>query len=83
TRPERYEWEHELEGTPYESHLARQAIEARIAGDGEGSQVSLTSTNVLRGTAKIAGFSMKKGQRELLDEALESLAETLEPGGGS
>ena len=37
TRPERYEWEHELEGTPYESHLARQAVEVRIAESDEGS----------------------------------------------
>ncbi len=74
TRPERYEWEHELEGTPYESHLARQAVEARIASEGDACEVSLTTVNTLRGTAKIAGFSMKKGQRDLLDEALASLA---------
>lgn len=75
TRPGRYEWEHELEGTPYESHLARQSFEARIDESEGGSVVSLTTVNTLRGTAKIAGFTMKKGQRELLDEALDSLAE--------
>lgn len=81
TRPERYEWEHELEGTPYESHLARQSVEARIAGQGDGTEISLTTVNSLRGTAKIAGFSMKKGQRELLDEALESLARLFDGNG--
>ncbi|MCB0831723.1 MAG: SRPBCC family protein [Solirubrobacterales bacterium] len=75
TRPERYEWEHELEGTPYESHLARQAVEVRIAESDEGSEVNLTTVNSLRGTAKIAGFSMRKGQRDLLEEALDSLCE--------
>lgn len=74
TRPERYEWEHELEGTPYAAHLARQAVQARISERAEGSEISLTTVNSLRGTARIAGFSMKKGQRDLLDEALESLA---------
>lgn len=74
TRPGRYEWEHELEGTPYESHLARQSVEARITAAAEGSEIALTTVNALKGTAKIAGFSMKKGQRELLDTALESLA---------
>ncbi|MCB0829790.1 MAG: SRPBCC family protein [Solirubrobacterales bacterium] len=74
TRPQRYEWEHELDGTPYQSHLVRQAVEVRITPKGEGSEVSLTTVNALRGTAKIAGFSMKRGQRELLDEALEGLA---------
>jgi uncharacterized protein YndB with AHSA1/START domain len=74
TRPERYEWEHELAGTPYEAHLARQSFEARISQRDQGSEVSLTSVNDLRGSARIAGFTMKKGQRELLDEALDSLA---------
>lgn len=73
TRPKRYEWEHELEGTPYESHLTRQAVEARIEPAPEGSEVSLTTVNSLRGAAKIAGFSMKKGQRDLLDHALAGL----------
>ncbi len=78
TRPGRYEWEHELEGTPYESHLARQTFEARIAPEGEGTEIRLTTVNSLRGSAKIAGFSMKKGQRELIDDALESLATLFE-----
>lgn len=75
TRPGRYEWEHELEGTPYESHLARQSVEVRIDAAEAGSEVSLTTVNSLRGTAKIAGFTMKKGQRQLLDAALGSLEE--------
>lgn len=74
TRPGRYDWEHELEGTPYEKHLARQAVEARIEARGEGAEVRLTTINSLRGTAKIAGFSMKKGQKDLLDHALAGLA---------
>lgn len=78
TRPGRYEWEHELEGTPYEKHLARQAMEAKIVESAGGSEVSLTTVNSLRGTAKIAGFSMKKGQRDLLDEALKGLTELFE-----
>lgn len=73
-RPERYEWEHELGGTPYQKHLSRQAVEARITGQAEGSEVALTTINTLRGVAKVAGFSMKKGQQDLLDEALDSLA---------
>lgn len=73
TRPDRYEWEHELDGTPYERHLARQAFEVRITGKDEGSEVTLTTVNNLRGAAKVAGFSMKKGQRELIEEALEGL----------
>lgn len=79
TRPERYEWEHELEGTPYESHLTRQSVEVRISPSGDGSEVALTTVNSLRGTARIAGFSMKKGQRDLLDAALDGLAGAFDP----
>ncbi len=78
TRPERYEWEHELDGTPYEAHLAKQSVEARISEQGGGTEVSLTTVNSLRGSAKIAGFSMKKGQRQLLDAALAALAVNFE-----
>ncbi len=75
TRPGRYEWEHELEGTPYESHLARQSFDARIEADGDSSVVTLTTVNTLRGSARLAGFTMKKGQKGLIDTALVSLAE--------
>jgi len=78
-RPDRYEWEQELEGSPFEKHLARQAVRISIgAGSGTSSRISLTSIHTLRGTAKLAGFAMRKGQRNLLDAALDGLAELLE-----
>lgn len=73
SRPSRYEWEHELEGTAFEKHLVRQAIRIGIDPEGEGSRVTLTAVHALRGTAKLAGFAMKKGQKELLDAALSGL----------
>jgi uncharacterized protein YndB with AHSA1/START domain len=73
TRPQRYEWEHELDGTPYEAHLTKQSFEIRITGADGMSEISLTTVNTLRGSARIAGFSMKKGQKELIDGALQAL----------
>ena len=73
TRPERYEWEHELEGTPFEDHMARQWTEIRLKPSGEGTEISLTANHTLRGSARLAGFMMKKTQREMLDRALDSL----------
>ncbi len=73
-RPARYEWEHELEGTAFEKHLVRQAVRIGIEPDGDGARVSLTAVHALRGTAKLAGFAMKKGQRELLEAALDGLS---------
>jgi uncharacterized protein YndB with AHSA1/START domain len=73
TRPERYEWEHELEGTPFEDHMLSQTTEILLATDGEGTKIQITSTHTLRGSARIAGFAMKKSQREMLDAALDGL----------
>lgn len=75
TRPERYEWEHELEGTPFEDHLVSQTTEIRLKPSGTGTEVCLTANHTLRGSARIAGFMMKKTQREMLDRALDSLEE--------
>lgn len=73
TRPERYEWEHELGGTPFEKHMSSQITEVRLKPSGEGTEVELTASHTLRGSARIAGFMMKKTQRQMLDQALDSL----------
>lgn len=80
-RPNRYEWEQELEGTPFEKHLARQAVLAEVRTSAAGSELTLTAVHTIRGMAKVAGFAMKRSQRDLLDRALESLGELLEPAG--
>lgn len=72
-RPERYEWEHELQGTPFADHLLKQVNEIRLAPHPDGTEVRLSSTHTLRGSARIAGFAMKKSQRQMLDAALNGL----------
>jgi hypothetical protein len=72
-RPERYEWEHELEGTPFADHLLSQINEIRLAPHAQGTEIRLSSTHTLRGSARLAGFAMKKSQREMLDAALNGL----------
>jgi len=78
TRPERYEWEHELEGTPFEDHMVRQMTEVRLKPAGDGTEVSLTANHTLRGSARLAGFMMRKTQREMLDRALDSLVQVFD-----
>ena len=73
TRPERYSWEHELEGTPFEKHMASQITELRLKPSGDGTEVELTASHTLRGSARLAGFMMKKTQRQMLDQALNAL----------
>lgn len=72
-RPERYEWEHELEGTPFSDHLLSQSTEIRLSPHAEGTKVEITSTHALRGSARIAGFAMRKTQRQMLEVALVGL----------
>jgi uncharacterized protein YndB with AHSA1/START domain len=74
-RPERYEWEHELEGTPFAEHMLSQTTEILLAADGGETKLQITSTHTLRGSARIAGFAMKRSQREMLDAALDGLEE--------
>jgi uncharacterized protein YndB with AHSA1/START domain len=83
TRPERYEWEHELEGTPFADHMLRQWTEIRLSPAGEGTEVNLTANHTLRGSARLAGFMMKRTQREMLDRALESLAQVFDREAGT
>ncbi|MGB0119518.1 MAG: SRPBCC family protein [Solirubrobacterales bacterium] len=83
TRPERYAWEHELEGTPFEKHMSSQTTEVRLKPSAEGTLIELTASHTLRGSARIAGFMMKKTQRQMLDQALvslETLFESKDPG---
>lgn len=78
SRPKRYMWEHELEGTMFEEHMKSQTTEILLEPEGQGTEITVISINELRGSARIAGFSMKKSQRELIDTALDSLQEVLE-----
>ena len=73
SRPERYEWEHELAGTPFEDHLIRQTNEVRLTPSGNGTEVELIAEHTLKGSARIAGFMMKKTQKQMLDHALGTL----------
>lgn len=73
TSPERYTWEHELEGTPFEKHMSRQTTEVRLAAKGDRTEVRLESFHGLKGSARLAGFMMRKSQREMLDRALAGL----------
>lgn len=73
TRPERYVWEHELSGTPFEEHLQNQTTEIRLNEKADGTEITLTANHTLRGSARLAGFMMKKTQKQMLDQALTAL----------
>jgi uncharacterized protein YndB with AHSA1/START domain len=77
---ERLAWEQQLEGTPFERHLRRYAIEAKLADAGEGTEVALTANQALRGMSRLGSPMMRRGQGALLTEALEALERALTGG---
>ena len=80
--PGRYEWEHELEGTPFADHMTSQTTEILLEPDPGGTAMKITSTHTLKGTAKLAGFAMKRSQKDMLEAALNRLESLLSDDAG-
>lgn len=74
---ERYVWEQQLEGSPFAKHLRASEVEVRLRPDGEDTQVSLTSTQTLRGMSRLGSPMMRSGQGKILDEAMNGIERAL------
>lgn len=70
---ERLAWEQEIPGTPFERHLKRYALRLSLEEEGEGTAVTLAASQTLRGLSRLGSPMMRRGQGELLDEALDGL----------
>ncbi len=77
---ERYVWEQELEGTPFERHLKASRVEVGLRQTGQGTEVTLTGEQSLRGMSKLGGPMMRRGQASTLDAALDGLERALGSG---
>jgi uncharacterized protein YndB with AHSA1/START domain len=74
---ERYVWEQQLEGTPFARHLRSSQIEIALRPDGGGTQVDLSSVQTLKGMSRLGSPMMRRGQGEILDEALDGIERAL------
>jgi uncharacterized protein YndB with AHSA1/START domain len=74
---ERFVWEQQLEGTPFAKHLRASGVEIGLRGAGEGTEVSLASTQTLRGMSRIGSPMMRRGQGDVLESALDGIEEAL------
>ena len=74
---ERYVWEQQLEGTPFERHLRSSTVEVALRPEGEATEVSLSSEQKLRGMSRLGSPMMRGGQGKILDEALDGLEQAL------
>lgn len=70
-------WEQEVSDTPFERHLKRYALRLSLKDDDAGTTVTLTASQVLRGLSRLGSPMMRRGQGELLEEALDGLERAL------
>jgi uncharacterized protein YndB with AHSA1/START domain len=70
---ERYVWEQELEGTPFERHLKASRVEIGLRARDERTEVRLTEEQSLKGMSKLGAPLMRRARREMLDEALDRI----------
>jgi uncharacterized protein YndB with AHSA1/START domain len=74
---ERYVWEQELEGTPFERHLNGLRVEVGLRNRGSGTEVSLTEEQALKGMSKLGSPLMRRARGDVLDEALDGIERAL------
>lgn len=74
---ERYVWEQELEGTPFERHLNGLRVEVGMRARDGGTEVSLTEEQSLKGMSKLGSPLMKRARKDVLDEALDGIEAAL------
>lgn len=74
---ERFGWEQEIPGTPFERHLRRYAVEVALSEEEGGTSVTLAAAQTLRGLSRLGSPLMRRGQGALLEEALDGLERAL------
>lgn len=74
---ERYVWEQELEGTPFERHLKALRVEIGLRERDGKTKVSLTEEQTLKGMSKFGSPLMRRARGDILDEALDGIEEAL------
>jgi hypothetical protein len=74
---ERYRWEQQLQGTPFQRHLRAAAVEIHLRPRGDGTEVEITSEQTLRGMSRLGSPMMRRGQAATLEEALDGLERAL------
>jgi hypothetical protein len=70
---ERYVWEQELEGTPFERILRYSRLEIQLEGRSDATVVRLASSERLRGLSRLGSPMMRVATRRRLDEALDGI----------
>jgi uncharacterized protein YndB with AHSA1/START domain len=75
--PEEYEWEQEIEDTPFAKVFTSSITTVSLDDDEGGTRVTLELAQDLRGLSRLGGFMIKRASAEQLDEALNRLESSL------
>jgi uncharacterized protein YndB with AHSA1/START domain len=73
TPPERMAWEQQVAGSPFERIMASARTDVVLTPDRGGTRVTLAVRQQMRGTARMAGWIVRRGTRRVLDDALRAL----------
>jgi uncharacterized protein YndB with AHSA1/START domain len=74
---ERYVWEQDIEGTPFEKILRSAALEIHLQARNASTVVTLAGRERLRGLSRLGSPMMRLAMRRRLDEALDGLERAL------
>ena len=75
---ERYAFEQEIEGTPFERILKSSSTQIAMAAEGDGrASVSVRSVQKLRGLSRLGSPMMRGGTGRNLDAALDGIEDAL------
>ena len=77
---ERYIWEQQIEGTPFERHLRSSKVEISLKEKGGETEVGIVSEQSLKGMSRLGSTMMRRGQGAILDEALDGIERALTGG---
>jgi hypothetical protein len=77
---ERYVWEQEIEGTPFQRILRFSRLEIQLADrDGDETTVKLASSERLRGLSRLGSPMMRRATKQRLNEALDGIERAVVP----
>lgn len=74
---ERYAWEQRVTATPFARHLRRSEVAIALRPDGDGTEVTLSAEQALRGLSRLGAPMMRRGQAATLEEALDGIERAL------
>jgi uncharacterized protein YndB with AHSA1/START domain len=76
-RGERYVWEQQLDGTPFEKHLRSSSVAVGLRGEDGTTEVTIAAEQRLRGLSRLGSPLMRGGQGKVLEQALDGIERAL------